>query len=171
MAVKVRPLHDRIIVERIEEGEQQVGGIIIPDTAKEKPQQGKVIAAGNGKVKDDGSVTPLDVVAERPVTGCCSACELESMSSTIRSARVAISACASSSRFTALNPTRFSSWVSSSVSNQCNVDVSAAPRSQRFGDPIRKRRVRRHATSFSSCGKTTFSVSSTATNKTYDVFQ
>ena len=63
MAVKVRPLHDRIIVERIEEGEQQVGGIIIPDTAKEKPQQGKVIAAGNGKVKDDGTVTPLDVKA------------------------------------------------------------------------------------------------------------
>ena len=64
MALKVRPLHDRIIVERIEEeGEQQVGGIIIPDTAKEKPQQGKVIAAGKGKVKDDGSVTPLDVKA------------------------------------------------------------------------------------------------------------
>ena len=63
MAAKVRPLHDRIIVERIEEGEQQVGGIIIPDTAKEKPQQGKVIAVGNGKVKDDGSVTPLDVKA------------------------------------------------------------------------------------------------------------
>ena len=63
MAVKVLPLHDRIIVERIEEGEQQVGGIIIPDTAKEKPQQGKIIAAGNGKVKDDGSVTPLDVKA------------------------------------------------------------------------------------------------------------
>ncbi len=62
-AVKVRPLHDRIIVERIEEGEQQVGGIIIPDTAKEKPQQGKVIAAGKGKVKDDGTVTPLDVKA------------------------------------------------------------------------------------------------------------
>ena len=64
MSVKVRPLHDRIIVERIEEeGEQQVGGIIIPDTAKEKPQQGKIIAAGKGKVKDDGSVTPLDVKA------------------------------------------------------------------------------------------------------------
>ena len=63
MAVKVRPLHDRIIVDRIEEGEQQVGGIIIPDTAKEKPQQGKIIAAGNGKVKDDGTVTPLDVKA------------------------------------------------------------------------------------------------------------
>ncbi|MYH31316.1 MAG: co-chaperone GroES [Acidobacteria bacterium] len=63
MAAKVRPLHDRIIVERIEEGEQQVGGIIIPDTAKEKPQQGKVIAVGNGKIKDDGTVTPLDVKA------------------------------------------------------------------------------------------------------------
>ena len=64
MAVKVRPLHDRLLVERIEEeGEQQVGGIIIPDTAKEKPQQGKVIAAGKGKLKDDGSVTPLDVQA------------------------------------------------------------------------------------------------------------
>ena len=61
MAVKVRPLHDRIIVERIEESEQVVGGIIIPDTAKEKPQQGKVIAAGKGKVKDDGTITPLDV--------------------------------------------------------------------------------------------------------------
>ena len=63
MAVKVRPLHDRIIVDRSEEGEQQVGGIIIPDTAKEKPQQGKIIAAGNGKIKDDGTVTPLDVKA------------------------------------------------------------------------------------------------------------
>ncbi len=63
MAVKVRPLHDRLIVERIEETEQMVGGIIIPDTAKEKPQQGKVIAVGKGKVKDDGTVTPLDVEA------------------------------------------------------------------------------------------------------------
>jgi chaperonin GroES len=59
--MKVRPLHDRIIVKRIEEGEQKVGGIIIPDTAKEKPQQGKVIAAGNGKAKDDGKRVPLDV--------------------------------------------------------------------------------------------------------------
>jgi chaperonin GroES len=59
--MKVRPLHDRIIVKRIEEGEQKVGGIIIPDTAKEKPQQGKVIAAGNGKVKDDGQRQALDV--------------------------------------------------------------------------------------------------------------
>ena len=63
MATKVRPLHDRLIVQLIEEGEQQVGGIIIPDTAKEKPQQGKVIAAGKGKVRDDGSVQPLDVKA------------------------------------------------------------------------------------------------------------
>ena len=63
MSVKVRPLHDRLIVERIEKTEQKVGGIIIPDTAKEKPQQGKVIAVGKGKVKDDGSVSPLDVKA------------------------------------------------------------------------------------------------------------
>ena len=64
MSAKFRPLHDRIIVERLEESEQQVvGSIIIPDTAKEKPQQGKIIAAGRGKVKEDGSVTPLDVQA------------------------------------------------------------------------------------------------------------
>ncbi|MEO5819135.1 MAG: co-chaperone GroES [Vicinamibacteraceae bacterium] len=61
--MKVRPLHDRIIVQRLDEGEQRVGGIIIPDTAKEKPQQGKVIAAGKGKAKDDGKVLPLDVKA------------------------------------------------------------------------------------------------------------
>jgi chaperonin GroES len=59
----VRPLHDRILVQRLEEGEQMVGGIIIPDTAKEKPQQGKVVAVGNGKVKDDGTRIPLDVKA------------------------------------------------------------------------------------------------------------
>ena len=63
MTVKVRPLHDRLIVERIEETEQMVGGIIIPDTAKEKPQQGKVIAVGKGKVQEDGTVTPVDVKA------------------------------------------------------------------------------------------------------------
>src|SRR5579862_269388 len=62
-AMKVRPLHDRIIIERIDEGEQKVGGIIIPDTAKEKPQQGKVIAVGKGRVEKDGKVTPLDVKA------------------------------------------------------------------------------------------------------------
>jgi chaperonin GroES len=61
--MKVRPLHDRVIVERIEESEQRVGGIIIPDTAKEKPQQGKIIAAGKGRIEKDGKVTPLDVKA------------------------------------------------------------------------------------------------------------
>jgi chaperonin GroES len=59
--MNVRPLHDRIIVQRLEEGEQRIGGIIIPDSAKEKPQQGKVIAAGNGKVQDDGKRLALDV--------------------------------------------------------------------------------------------------------------
>ena len=61
--MNVRPLHDRILIQRLDEGEQKVGGIIIPDTAKEKPQQGAVIAAGNGKVKDDGKRIPLDVKA------------------------------------------------------------------------------------------------------------
>ena len=61
--MNVRPLHDRIIVQRLDEGEQKIGGIIIPDTAKEKPQQGKVIAAGAGKSKDDGKRVPLDVKA------------------------------------------------------------------------------------------------------------
>ena len=63
MAEQVRPLHDRLIVQLIEESEQQVGGIIIPETAKEKPQQGNVIAAGKGKVRDDGSIQLLDVKA------------------------------------------------------------------------------------------------------------
>ena len=61
--MKVRPLHDRIVVERLEEKEVKKGGIIIPDTAKEKPQEGKVIAAGNGKVGDNGKKIPLDVKA------------------------------------------------------------------------------------------------------------
>ena len=61
--MNVRPLHDRIIVQRLDEGEQKIGGIIIPDTAKEKPQQGKVIAAGNGKTNEDGKRIPLDVTA------------------------------------------------------------------------------------------------------------
>ena len=61
--MKVRPLNDRIVVRRLDEGEQRVGGIIIPDTAKEKPQQGKVIAVGAGKIKDDGKRIPLDVKA------------------------------------------------------------------------------------------------------------
>jgi chaperonin GroES len=58
--MKVRPLHDRVIVQRLEEGEQKIGGIIIPDTAKEKPQQGKVIAAGLGK-REKSERVPLDV--------------------------------------------------------------------------------------------------------------
>jgi chaperonin GroES len=57
----LRPLHDRILVERLEEEEQKVGGIIIPDSAKEKPQQGKVIAVGAGKADKDGKRIPLDV--------------------------------------------------------------------------------------------------------------
>ena len=59
--MKVRPLHDRIMVERLEEQEVKRGGIIIPDTAKEKPQEGKVVAVGTGKVGDDGKKIPLDV--------------------------------------------------------------------------------------------------------------
>ena len=61
--MNVRPLHDRIIVDRLEEGEQQIGGIIIPDSAKEKPQRGTVIAVGSGRVGKDGKVVPLDVKA------------------------------------------------------------------------------------------------------------
>jgi chaperonin GroES len=59
----MRPLRDRILVERIEEQEQRVGGIIIPDSAKEKPQQGRVVAVGKGRVNDKGEVFPLDVAA------------------------------------------------------------------------------------------------------------
>ena len=61
--MKIRPLQDRIIVKRVQEEEKTKGGIIIPDTAKEKPIEGKVIAAGNGKVLEDGKVRPLDVKA------------------------------------------------------------------------------------------------------------
>jgi len=60
---KLRPLHDRILVKRIEEGDVKHGSIIIPDTAKEKPQEAKVIAVGNGKVTEDGKKIPLDVKA------------------------------------------------------------------------------------------------------------
>ena len=64
MATRVRPLHDRVIVKRIEEQEQRsAGGIIIPDTAKEKPQEGEVIAVGDGKIREDGTRQPLDVRA------------------------------------------------------------------------------------------------------------
>ena len=61
--MKIRPLHDRLLVERLEEKEVKKGGIIIPDTAKEKPQEGKVVAVGNGKVTDEGKKVPLDVKA------------------------------------------------------------------------------------------------------------
>ena len=59
--MKIRPLQDRIIVQRIEEDQTTKGGIIIPDSAKEKPQEGKAIAVGNGKITDDGKLQPLDV--------------------------------------------------------------------------------------------------------------
>lgn len=59
--MKIRPLQDRVIVKRLEEEEKTKGGIIIPDTAKEKPQEGKVTAVGKGKVTEDGKVIPLDV--------------------------------------------------------------------------------------------------------------
>ena len=61
--MNVRPLHDRILVQRLEEGEQQVGGIIIPDSAKEKPQRGTVIAVGAGRINDEGVRVTLDVKA------------------------------------------------------------------------------------------------------------
>ena len=59
--MKVRPLHDRLIIQRLEEGEQTIGGIIVPDSAKEKPQRGKVFVVGQGKVRDDGSRQQPDV--------------------------------------------------------------------------------------------------------------
>ncbi len=63
MTIALHPLHDRILVERIEEGEVRRGGLIIPDSAKEKPQEGKVLAVGKGTVTEDGKKTPLDVKA------------------------------------------------------------------------------------------------------------
>jgi chaperonin GroES len=63
MTTNIRPLHDRVIVKRVEEGEQIRGGIIIPDSAKEKPQEGEVVAAGEGKYRKDGTRQPLDVKA------------------------------------------------------------------------------------------------------------
>ena len=70
MATNIRPLQDRVIVRRIEEGEQVRGGIIIPDTAKEKPQEGEVVAVGEGKYREDGSRQTLDV---KKVIACFSA--------------------------------------------------------------------------------------------------
>lgn len=63
MATTIRPLHDRVLIKRLDEQEQMRGGIIIPDTAKEKPQQGEVIAVGEGKFREDGTRQPLDVKA------------------------------------------------------------------------------------------------------------
>jgi len=74
----VRPLHDRILIKRIEEKETLKGGIIIPDTAKEKPQEGQVIAVGNGKKTEDGKVIPLDVkVGDRILFGKYSGTEIK----------------------------------------------------------------------------------------------
>jgi chaperonin GroES len=61
VAVKIRPLHDRVVVRRLEEERNTPGGIVIPDTAKEKPVQGEVVAVGTGKILEDGKVRPLDV--------------------------------------------------------------------------------------------------------------
>ena len=61
--MNIRPLHDRIVVKRLEEEEAKVGGLFIPDSAKEKPQKGEVVAVGNGKRGDDGKLIPLDVKA------------------------------------------------------------------------------------------------------------
>jgi chaperonin GroES len=61
--MKLRPLHDRVLVKRVEEGEQKVGGIIIPDSAKEKPQRGEVVAVGAGKLLDNGERAALDLKA------------------------------------------------------------------------------------------------------------
>ena len=70
MAINFRPLHDRILAKRIEEKEQIRGGIIIPDTAKEKPLEAEIIAVGNGKIMDDGKTVPLDVkVGDRVLIG------------------------------------------------------------------------------------------------------
>jgi chaperonin GroES len=76
--MKIRPLQDRVIVKRLEEEEKTKGGIIIPDTAKEKPQEGKVIAVGKGKMNEDGKVIPLDVkVGDRILFGKYSGSEIK----------------------------------------------------------------------------------------------
>lgn len=61
MGLNIRPLHDRILVRRMKEDEKTAGGLIIPDTAKEKPQKGEIVATGNGRVNEDGKVFPLEV--------------------------------------------------------------------------------------------------------------
>ena len=76
--MKIRPLQDRILVKRIDEEEKTKGGIIIPDTAKEKPMEGKVIAVGNGRVAEDGKLLPLDVhKGDRVLFGKYSGTEIE----------------------------------------------------------------------------------------------
>ncbi len=78
MATTIKPLHDRVIIRRIEEGEQVRGEIIIPDTAKEKPQEGEVIAVGEGKYKEDGTRQALDVkVGDRVLFGKYSGSEIK----------------------------------------------------------------------------------------------
>ena len=78
MTINIQPLHDRVIVKRIDEGEQVRGGIIIPDTAKEKPREGEVIAAGEGKYREDGSRQSLDVkVGDRVLFGKYSSSEIK----------------------------------------------------------------------------------------------
>lgn len=78
MAENIRPLQDRVVIRRLEEQEQVKGGIIIPDTAKEKPQQGEVIAVGNGKVLENGNRQPLDVkVGDRVLFGKYSGSEIK----------------------------------------------------------------------------------------------
>ena len=78
MSVNVRPLHDRVLVKRIEEQEQVRGGIIIPDTAKEKPQEAEVVAVGPGKLNDDGKRQPMDVSAgDRVLVGKYSGSEIK----------------------------------------------------------------------------------------------
>jgi len=68
--MKIRPLHDRVVVKRVEEERKSAGGIVIPDSAAEKPDQGEVIAVGNGKILEDGKVRPLDVkVGDRILFG------------------------------------------------------------------------------------------------------
>ena len=76
--MKFRPLHDRILIQRVEEEQKTAGGIIIPDTAKEKPQEGRVIAVGNGRITDEGKLIPLEVsVGDRILFGKYSGSEIQ----------------------------------------------------------------------------------------------
>ena len=78
MSLNIRPLHDRVLVKRIEEQEQVRGGIIIPDTAKEKPQEAEVVAVGPGKIQDDGNRQPMDVTSgDRVLVGKYSGSEIK----------------------------------------------------------------------------------------------